>query len=481
MIKSLFGKIFTSHIALILIFTLTLGLFLSHVITEYLIESKRDDLYNKGIAATRFLDATLDNKKVLNELIDGLSELSGAQMFLMDKSGKICAGMEPGPSPRNGRDNHNGQNLNKHHQRLLEKAKVVFEQNEPCSWIQKTPQNDEDPAISVVIPFKDHPDVALFMRTPIQGLTKTSTAITNLLLSCLMATLILAAILAYFVSRNLTKPISDITKAAQNFANGDYDSRTTAIGTDEIGNLGSTFNAMATSLATIEKNRRDFFSDVTHELKTPLAAIQALTESMLDGVIDSKEEQQRYLSTIVKETTRMNHLINDLLDLARLESLSTDFKSERLFIKDFTESLQLKYSSLLEDKNLHFSFSYDENTSHIITDIRYFEQIFANLISNAIRYSFPDSMIKITFAQTSQCLQATVENSGHGIPEKDLSFIWDRFYRVEKSRSRENGGTGLGLSITKQLVERMGGTITVQSTINDKTIFKFTLPQPKNE
>ena len=87
---------------------------------------------------------------------------------------------------------------------------------------------------------------------------------------------------------------------------------------------------MATSLATIEKNRREFFSDVTHELKTPLAAVQALTESMLDGVIDSKEERQRYLSTIVKETNRMNHLINDLLDLARLESLSTDFKNEKL-------------------------------------------------------------------------------------------------------------------------------------------------------
>lgn len=480
MIKSLFGKIFTAHIALILIFTLTLGLFLSHVITEYLIESKRDDLYNKGIAAARFLDAAFYNEKVLNELIDGLSELSGSQMFLMDKNGMICAGVEPGPRPREGREIRNGQNHSKHHQKLLEKAKIAFEQNTPCSWIQKTPQNDEDPAISVVIPLKDHPDVALFMRAPIQGLTKTSSAITNLLLSCLIATLVLAAVLAYFVSRNLTKPISDITKVAQNFAKGDYSSRTNAIGTDEIGNLGNTFNAMATSLATIEKNRREFFSDVTHELKTPLAAVQALTESMLDGVIDSKEERQRYLSTIVKETNRMNHLINDLLDLARLESLSTDFKNEKLSLKDFTDSLQLKYSSLLEDKNLHFSFLYDKNITHIITDIRYFEQIFANLISNAIRYSFPDTIIKITFARTSQLFQVAVENSGHGIPEKDLPFIWDRFYRVDKSRSRENGGTGLGLSITKQLVERMGGTITAQSTIDDKTTFKFTLPQMKS-
>ncbi len=476
MIKSLFSKIFTAHIALILIFTLTLGLFLSHVITEYLIENKRDDLYNKGIAATRFIEATFEDKKLLNELLDGLSELSGANMFLMDKNGVICAGTEP-PRRQSSDDNHNRQNHGRHHQKLLANAKIAFETNKPYSWIQKTPQNGEDPAISVVIPLESNPNIALFMRTPIQGLTKTSTAISTLLLSCLLATLLLAAILAYFVSRNLTRPISDITKAAQSFANGNYQSRTTAVGTDEIGNLGNTFNSMATSLAAIEKNRREFFSDVTHELKTPLAAIQALTESMLDGVVEDKNQQHRYLETIVKETARMNHLISGLLDLARLESLSSDFKKDKILILSFVESLQLKYSSLLEDKNLAFSFSFDKEKPELITDTRYFEQIFANLISNAIRYSYPDTVISIDFQVTKNQLQVMMTNCGDGIPEADLPFIWDRFYRVDKSRSRDNGGTGLGLSITKQLIERMGGNITAKSTPSKETTFIFTLPQ----
>lgn len=473
-IKSLFGKIFASHIALITLFSLTLSLFLSQVVTEYLIENKRDELYRDGLAATRFIESIGDRPDLLPPLLDNLGQVSGARLWLMKEDGTALPGDPQKPRHHRYRERHR-ETLR---QPIYDNIKKAFETHQAQSWVQKTPQGGEDPSIFVAIPLNNATDTLLFIRTPIQGLAKTSDAISAMLCLCVCASLLLAAGFAFLLSRNLTRPIASITKAAQDFSTGNYSSRTSAVGEDEIGVLGYTFNKMAENLAYIEKNRQEFYSDVTHELKTPLASIQALTESLLDGLITDENKKRRYLETIISETGRMNELISGLLALARMEAEQQKLHPEPVMLDLLCEQIKTKYSSLLAEKQLDFIFNVNNDLKSFITDKFSLDRIFDNLISNAIRHAYPDSEIKISFLRQKSNIQISVENKGDTIPKNDLQFIWNRFYRVEKSRSRSHGGTGLGLAITKKLVERMGGTIAVASE-NNQTVFTFALPEPK--
>lgn len=485
MIRSLFGKIFTSHIIIIIIITASIGIVLSHLVTEYLIEAKRTELIREGIVATKFLESALDNPDRIPQMLEIAGELSGAKMWIVTKENTII-----GDAPlnwhrrfKNREENHEQHDNDALKSRIpphMSSANLDISKDlvngEPKSWIRKA-RNEDDPSIVVAVPFSSTNQIALFLYTPIFGITKTANAIQNLLIYSIIASFALAAIFAYFLSRNLTKPITSISNAAQSFADGNYASRTTATGTDEIGKLGQTFNTMANALEIIEKNRREFFSNVTHELKTPIAAIQALTETMLDGLVKTAEKRDRYLNTILDETNHMNHLISELLNLEKLESGQLSFQYQMIQLADFLTSLKEKYSALLQSKQLSLAIDYAPELKTMHTDPIRLEQILTNLISNAIRHSAIDDMITIKLSATTNMITIAVIDHGEGIPAEHLPFIWDRFYRVDKARARSEGGTGLGLAITKQLVEGMAGTITVTSIPQTETIFLITLPK----
>lgn len=461
MIRSLFRKLLASHIAVILIVTAAIGLLLSHLVTNYLVEVKRGELLREGTAAVKFLDTSIRDKRFMLSLLNNLSDLSGTTMWISDKNNRVISGQPP-PGWRH--------RLNKHrHNRPQEVS------GEVQSWIYRD-RGDEDPSIVVAVPFPQNPTFTLFLYTPITGISETSFAIQRLLFYSIVGATLLASIFAFFVSRSLTDPIRKISRAAERFAGGDYSVRTTAVGQDEIGRLGQTFNEMASALMRIEQNRREFFSDVTHELKTPIAAIQALTESMLDGLVYEEKKRQRYLGTILDETKHMNRLISELLNLAQLESGQLKFNYQAIDLRDFTMSQQQKYQPLLEEKNQHLHFALSPHFLTLKSDKTRLEQILTNLISNAIRHSPEGSEITVDIAAAAGSAVISVIDHGEGIPEKDLPYLWDRFYRVDKSRARSKGGTGLGLSITKKLVEGMGGKITVRSIPNAETVFCVTLP-----
>lgn len=482
MIRSLFGKIFTSHIIIIIIITASIGIVLSHLITEYLIEAKRTELIHEGIVSTRFLETALDDPNNLKKNLEVMSELSGVKMWVLTRDDTIIGDAPMSWHHRLQMHKEHGQNQcdapppppRRH---PLEKIDIRAElaKGEPLSWIKKA-RNEDDPSVVVAVPFSQNEQTALFLHAPILGITKTAVAIQKLLVYSIITSIALAALCAFFVSRNLTKPIRNISDAAQSFAKGNYTSRTIATGIDEIGNLGQTFNQMATALENIEKNRREFFSNVAHELKTPIAAIQALTETMIDGLVPSVEKRNRYLQTILNETNHMNHLISELLDLERLESGQFSFQYKTIALKDFLINIKEKYAVLLQIKQLSFTLQYAPTLKTLHTDPNRLEQILTNLLSNAIRHSPENSVITIQVIFDLQYTTFTVTDHGEGIPAAHLPFIWDRFYRVDKARSRSEGGTGLGLAITKKLVEGMNGTIQVTSIPFKETVFSIKLP-----
>lgn len=288
-----------------------------------------------------------------------------------------------------------------------------------------------------------------------------------------------ALLLAVLLSRKLTRSIADIAAAAKRFSAGDYTSRTRAITKDEIGTLGQTFNAMADALLHAQQSRRNFFSNISHELKTPLSCIKATTEALIDGIAVTDRDRTHYLERILSETDRMSRLVHDIMDMEQVESGRLLIKQEQLDVGALLLHQADTIEPLLRKKNLSLLLRLETDKRYIIGDADRFAQVLDNLLSNAIRYAPPGSPIGLLLTEDDKWLQIAVSDQGEGIDSEHLQLIWERFYRVDKSRTRALGGSGLGLPISRSLMEAMGGTILVESEKGQGTIFKIRIPWQK--
>ena len=288
---------------------------------------------------------------------------------------------------------------------------------------------------------------------------------------------ILAAILiGLLLSRNLTNSIADIASTAARFAAGDHSSRTKTTGNDELGDLGKNFNTMADAIMHTEQTRRDFYANISHELKTPLTCIQATTEALLDGIAKTPEQHAHYLQKINAETVRMSKMVRELLDMEQLEAGKLQVRREQADLHHLLSQQADKLQHLLLHKSLSLILRLETEKRFIWGDPDRLTQIFDNLLSNAIRHSPSGSQIQIILSAANNCLKIVVTDQGEGISEEELPLIWDRFYRTDKSRGRNSGGSGLGLPIARSLTEAMGGSIRVHSVKNQGTTFTLEFP-----
>ena len=466
MTRSIFSKLLISHIAVILLSTITLALLMSYLVRSNAIDNKRQDLLSKGIAAIELLTPDIRAGKVpRNDTLDNISDLAGGSIWLINEDGAVIAGQPPLSWLNSYKENE-------------QEISDLFTGN-PQTWTRPLRKRNNS-SITVALPIQAAPKpMAIFLDAPVVGVNKTVFAVERILLYSLLAGIFTAIILGLLISRSLTKPIANITQTARSFARGNYNSRTTATGNDEIGSLGRTFNTMAESLMEIEQNRRNFLANVSHELRTPVTSIQAFSETILDGLAPKPEQQQRYLTTIVSESKRLGRLIDDLLDLSQLEADELSIRCEKLNLKLWLLAATDKIQPLLAPKQLTLNINLPKHFPIVWSDADRLSQVFTNLISNAIRHSPAQHTINISVRATKQHAAVTIANYGPGIPPEDLPYIWDRFYRADKSRARNHGGTGLGLAITKKLVQAMQGDITVSSIPGQGATFTFTLPVTK--
>lgn len=231
-----------------------------------------------------------------------------------------------------------------------------------------------------------------------------------------------------------------------------------------------------TELRQLEELRRDFLANVSHELRTPLTSIQGFVEAMVDGVISDEELRKKYLEVIHRETLRLSRLIHDLLDLSLMESKKVEWEMSPLSLFPLIDQVLLKLMPQIEDKKIQIKKDFSSPLPLVWGNMDRIEQVLINLLSNALIFSPPESTIEIKVWQEGKEVAVSIKDQGEGIPEKDIPHLFERFYRVEKSRSREKGGTGLGLAIAKQIIENHGGTIKVESQLHQGTTFIFTLP-----
>lgn len=282
----------------------------------------------------------------------------------------------------------------------------------------------------------------------------------------------LATIVGFIFAKGLVNPIKRITATAASVKEGDRTARTGLHGNDEISQLGETFDEMADSIEKDRELERRLTTDVAHELRTPLMAIQATVEAMQDGVLPVDEER---LATVNSETMRLGRLVEALLKLSRLESGSTPFNEEKIDLVPLIYGLTLSHEALLEAAELTLTFESDDEMI-VMGDADMIRQATANLISNAARYSTPGGHVTVWVRRSGDMAAIGVSDTGIGIAEDDLQRVFSRFWRADAGRNRASGGLGVGLAVTKEIVDRHHGRIEVRSTLGVGTTFILYIP-----
>lgn len=248
-------------------------------------------------------------------------------------------------------------------------------------------------------------------------------------------------------------------------------------GSDKDSNLVLVFHDV-TEIKQLERIRRDFTSNVSHELRTPLTAIQGASETLQETAYADPEAVKRFSSTILRHAQRLSALVEDLLELGRIEAKTEHIRPEKISLRSIVESAKQILASSIDKNNIQLEVGISNGADRVVADPGAMERILINLIENGVNYSSEDSVITVSSNVFSdQFVEVSVADQGEGIPLEHIPRIFERFYRVDSARSRERGGTGLGLSIVKHLVQEMGGEVRVESTAGKGSTFRFTIPK----
>ncbi|MGB5596188.1 MAG: HAMP domain-containing sensor histidine kinase [Crocosphaera sp.] len=277
---------------------------------------------------------------------------------------------------------------------------------------------------------------------------------------------------SYIVSRRTIKPLNQMKEITQKLAAGHLEERMPESEIPEWNQLGNSFNIMANSLEGVEQRRRELISDMTHELRTPLTVMRGYLEELANGSIEPSPE---LYSNLVKETRRLERLIHDLQALSKAEAGYLSISLHPIDIGPLLTSLVERFSDQIMDYGPIIQLECPSNLPQVLADSDRTEQILVNLIGNAICYTETGTITVKAWSEKKQVWVAIID-TGIGIKSEDLPYVFERFWRADKSRSRYSGGTGIGLAITRRLVELQGGKIEVESELGKGSIFRFSLP-----
>jgi signal transduction histidine kinase len=289
----------------------------------------------------------------------------------------------------------------------------------------------------------------------------------------------LAILLATFLSRRILAPVRALTRAAGRFGRGDFSRRVVDTGGGEIAELTRSFNSMAENLEGTEQRRRALVADIAHELRTPLSNLRGYLEAIGDGLVAPDEATIRSLA---EETEALSHLVHDLQDLSLADAGALKLDRQTADITDIIEAAVTALRPKAAARGLVITTAAAPDLPPVSVDVHRIRQVLHNLLENAIIHAESGGTVTVTAGRRDGFVSVSVADTGEGIPPEELAHIFERFYRVDKSRARATGGTGLGLTISKRLVEAHGGAITAASTPGAGADFTFTLPvEPPND
>lgn len=316
---------------------------------------------------------------------------------------------------------------------------------------------------------------AVYIITTLEQMQTTVDAIRKQFLYIFIGAIILASALSYFLSQSFSTPLKQINNAALEISRGNYDTKIDLRSSKEIKELGNTVNNMAKQLSRVEQIRREFIANVSHEIRTPLSYLQGYSEVLLDGLVESEEDRQKYLGIIMDETVRLKTMVDEILQLSQIEAGYIQLKLVPFSMEAMVRRTIDKLLPYASKRNITIKFNnMSEDVLTCFGDENKIKQVLINLINNATKHSYDYGNILISAYRQSESIYICIRDFGEGIPEEDIPFIWDRFYTVDKHKSENS--TGLGLAIVKNIINAHGCEITVNSIHGEGSEFCFYLP-----
>jgi len=305
----------------------------------------------------------------------------------------------------------------------------------------------------------------VLISMPMPMLNKATYEVTFLFIICAMITALIAFFFVFFVSRKITLPINQMNKMAKRITKGDFSDRLVVDSNDEIGELATSLNSMSKSLQKSEEMHSSFIANVSHELRTPMTTISGFIEGIIDETIPP-EMQKKYLEIVLSETKRLAKLVTDMLVVSKMNSRKEELEILPFDINEVIRLTLIKFEKRIEEKHLQVAAIFEDSSSLVLANKDSINRVLTNLMDNAIKFS--DSGRKLivevrTNSKTAQKLDISVYNEGMGIKKEEIDFVWDRFYKTDKSRSIDKKGAGLGLYIVKNIIAAHNENIIVES------------------
>ena len=306
----------------------------------------------------------------------------------------------------------------------------------------------------------------------------------DLLFTALVILLFTALSVGLWIYRSIAAPLLNLKKATHNIKEGNLDFELEVEGNDEFSELCQDFEEMRRRLKEsaeekilLDRENKELISNISHDLKTPITAVKGYVEGIMDGVADTPEKMERYIKTIYNKTNEMDHLINELTFYSKIDTNRIPYTFSKLNVEDYFGDCAEEVGLELETRNIELVYAnYVEQDVLVIADGEQIRRVIHNIISNAIKYMEKDrKIIQIRVKDVGDFIQVEVEDNGKGIASKDLTHVFDRFYRTDVSRNSSKGGSGIGLSIVKKIIEDHGGKVWATSRLGIGTIMYFVL------
>lgn len=330
--------------------------------------------------------------------------------------------------------------------------------------------------ISVVLPLVDQNRLEgiIYIYFPLAKISELASQEVLLLFASAIVFLLIMSFFVYKGIRHIMRPLNELQIAVEQMSHGHYETRVPVNSSDEIGKLSSTFNEMAEAIQREDEAQKTFLATVSHELRTPISYVKGYSEAIQNGFI-AEAQKDETIQLIVREANRMERLTNELLLLARMENEQDKIALYPIPLAETLREVQQILMHQAKKKGITLQLQTDDSLIVSADEVK-LKQVFINIIENAINYSYEQSKIEMTAVENEGAAQITIKDYGIGIPPEDLSHVTERFYRVNKARSRADGGSGLGLSIVEQLLKQLNGKIYIESKVEKGTTVIITMP-----
>lgn len=478
MIKSVFAKYILVFLAIITISFTILAAVISSAIVQYSIYEKRISMYNAAKLAKQNIetifsgsghDSLLGFAQAEEESFSGelslYAELTEESFVIVaDQNGDIAAAS---PISR-------GILLEDHIPANITKSVLSGE----FGWFQTMDGvfSSRHIIVAQVLYSKTGELAGFLFFCSASAHNSVNQVIVLIILSCLWV-LVASMVILYFITEKIIAPVRSMSRAAKSFAAGHFDARIPATtNRDEIGELASAFNKMAEALAINEETQRTFLSNVSHDLRTPMTTIGGFVDGILGGAIPN-DKHEYYLRIVSAEIQRLSRLVSSLLDISRIQAGERKFNKTNFDICERARLVLISLGPKIDGKQIEIEFDCgdEEAKINVCADSDAIHQILYNLLENAIKFTPEKGLVKIKIYQNEKEALISVYNTGEGIPPDDLPFVFDRFYKSDRSRGLDKTGVGLGLFIVKAIIDAHGESIWVSSEYGKFCNFTFTL------